>query len=157
MKNYLLFVTYISSINKLKSHVLFTWKNFTWKKTSCFRKWWKGWRHPHPLPLSLWLCSYLKKVQSFQTILRQYQATGMWYCVLQNELQCSNNSTDRDLQRLSQERVWWRALPKKLRTRLTYFIAMFPFILAFSNFSFRNYGGELGFILKLITKSWYFL
>ena len=48
------------SINKLKSHMLFTCKNFkfsdlTWEKDFCTRKWWGDWRPSCP-PFSLRPC-----------------------------------------------------------------------------------------------------
>ena len=128
--------------------MLFTWKNFTWKKTFCPRKWWEGWRHPTPSPFLYGFVPTWKKYSHFKQF---WDNIKLQVCDTVCFKMSCNVRMIALIVRLSKERVWWRALPKKLTTRLTYFI------LAFSNFSFKNYGGELGFILKLITKSWYFL
>ena len=54
-------------INKLKSHMFFTWKNFmfsdfTWKKNFCSRKWWGGATPLPPFSAALKAILYLQYI-----------------------------------------------------------------------------------------------
>ena len=62
---YFYFLSHISySMNKLKSHMLFTYKNlmffdFTKKKIFCSNKWWWGLVPPLPISLRPWIYTYI--------------------------------------------------------------------------------------------------